>query len=257
MTLRETQALFHALVTRAPGAEGVAVDSCFVGTQDLSAAERVEIYARMYRGRMVDALREDFPKIAEILGDESFGTAVANYLREHPSEHPDLGRIGRRFEDYLRSAPPAGAPVDLADLAALEWARAEVFLEADGAPATRAALKQIELAAFAGTRLRFVSAFRLLSLEHDPLPAWRALEAGAPVPDPTRRPTRIAVWRPAFEVFHTDLPTDEVEAVRRALAGSPISEVCEAFATRPSPAEAAHAAIGGWFDEGWIAALVP
>ena len=65
-------------------------------------------------------------------------------------------------------------------------------------------------------------------------------------------PSVLAIWRPAFEVFHTSLPPDEAEAVRRARAGATLEEVCAAFALRPEPAQAAFAALASWLDEGWI-----
>src|SRR5216684_2592801 len=123
MKLAELQQRFWERVTRAPEARS-AVD-CFVSTPQLSADERLEIYANMFVWRQIDALREDFPKLAQLLGDEGFYATAEKYLRVHPSTHPSLGQLGRQFASFL--AETGGHRPDVADLAVLEWARCEVF----------------------------------------------------------------------------------------------------------------------------------
>src|SRR5207237_1534176 len=81
-----------------------------------------QIYAEMYRLRLVAALREDFPDTAKLLGDQGFSELASAYAGAHPSDSFSLGRFGRALETFLRERP---APrEDLADLAALEGARA-------------------------------------------------------------------------------------------------------------------------------------
>ena len=116
MNLAETQEVFwNALRGDVAG-----LDACFADTPDLPAAERVGIYAQMYVFRQVDALREDFPLLVKKLGDEAFFQLAERYVLAHPSEDPDLGRLGRRFAEFC--------PEELRALAALEWARSEVFV---------------------------------------------------------------------------------------------------------------------------------
>jgi hypothetical protein len=252
MTLAETQALFHAAVTRAEGDRARAIHGCFAGSRELGAAERVEIYADTYQWRLVDALREDYPKLAKLLGDERFYALAETYVRERPSHHHDLGRMGERLPAFLRAHPDPGRP-DLTDLAALEWARSEVFFEADVKPAGQEALAALSTAEFLEARLRLVPALRLLAVEHDAVGLWRALEHEEPVPSPAPGIHAIAVWRKEFEVFHTALELDEATALEGAAAGDPLSRVCAAFAGPEDAGRAAFDAITSWFDEGWIA----
>jgi hypothetical protein len=254
MTLAETQALFHAAVTRAKGDRSRDVRRCFIGSAEFTAAERVEIYADMYLWRLVDALREDYPKLAALLGDARFYALAEAYVREHPSRHHDLGRMGVHLPAFLRAHPDPGRP-DLADLAALEWARSEVFFEADVEAAGRDALAALTPEEFLGARLKLVPALRLLAVEHDPVGLWRALEHGEPIPAPAPGIQGIAVWRRGFEVFHTALDLDEATALEGAAAGDPLSRVCAAFARRADAAADAFRAIGSWFEEGWIAGV--
>jgi len=254
VTLAETQELFHRAITGPIPVDEAELDRCFSGTGELPAGDRVAIYRNMYTARLVDALRETFPNLARFLGDERFAALGEAYLAEHPSEHHDVGRLGRRLADFLKAYPdPERA--DLADLAELEWTRNEAFfapeLEIVGADALAAA----GVENVAGVRLRMAPSLRVISLAHDAAALWRSLEAGEDVLPPRREGPAVAVWRRGFEVFHCTLPPEEAEGLRAAMEGAPIDAICSAFAELADPAAEAHAAISSWFAEGFIAGV--
>jgi hypothetical protein len=247
MNLAELQQRFFELATRVPGARSAA--ECFVTTPALSAHERLDIYANMFVWRQIDALREDFPKLAQLLGDEGFYATAESYLRAYPSTHPSLAQLGRHFASFL--AEWSGPRPDLADLVALEWARCEVFEEAHVRAATPALVSGSEPAQVV---LRTVPALRLLSLRHDVLPLWKDLEDGHTASPPRPQPTAVAVWRKEFVVFHVRIAPEEAAALKRAMSGATLGEICEAFAEREDAVQAALSAIASWFAEEWIAA---
>jgi hypothetical protein len=247
MKLAELQDRFWELATRSPGAHPAA--ESFVSTPDLSADDRLDIYANMFVWRQIDALREDFPKLAQLLGDEGFYATAEKYLSAHPSTHPSLAQLGRRFASFLAESP--GSRPDLADLAALEWARCEVFEEAHVRPATADLIRGPEPAQMA---LRTVPALRLLTLRHDVLPLWKDLEDGKAAPPPRAQPTTVAVWRKDFVVFHVGIAPEEALGLRRAISGGTLGEICEAFADGEDAVQEACSALASWFAEGWISA---
>ena len=235
MNLAETQELFWELLQ---GRERPL--DAFVGSPDLPAEERVAIYARMFLHRQVDALREMFPKVVAALGDEAFFEAAARYVREHPSEHPDLGQLGRKLAAFLDRP-------DLRDLARLEWARGEVF---ESPPAESLTPEEFATLAqdpveFMHYRVRLIPALRLLELEHDIGPLWDETAAKA-----AQLPTQWVVWRSGFDVFHVAVNPDEARAVRLALAGASLADVCAAL----DDPQRATEALQSWLAEGWIAA---
>jgi hypothetical protein len=93
------------------------------------------IYADMYQARLLDVLRDDFPLVLAVIGDEAFCSLAGRYLARHPSEHPSVRYVGRRFTDFV--AADETVPPFLADLARLEWARVDVFDALDGEPLRR------------------------------------------------------------------------------------------------------------------------
>jgi hypothetical protein len=251
--LADTQELFHQAITGPIPLDDAALDRCFGGTGELLAGDRVAIYRDMYKARLVAALRETFPNLARFLGNERFAALGEAYLAEHPSEHHDVGRLGRRLADFLKAYPdPERA--DLADLAELEWTRNEVFFAPESEIVGADALAVTGVESVAGVRLRMAPSLRVIYLAHDAAALWRNLEAGEDALPPRDGPA-VGVWRRGFEVFHCTLPPEEADSLRAAMEGQPIEEVCRFFADRPDPAAEAHAAISSWFAEGWIAGV--
>src|SRR6266849_2974491 len=221
-------------------------EALLAGDGGLSASERARIYSDMYLFRLVDALREDYRLLARLLGDEEFFSLCAAYVRAHPSRHPSLARIGALLPAFLRER--AASRADLADLAALEWARAEAFVAQDAEPLGDAALRALGEDA---------AAARLLSLDHDAAALWADLEASREPEPPRKRPTSLLVWRKGFEVFHAEVSREELAALSATRRGATLGEACEAFTGLPDPAQAALDALASWSGEGLIARIDP
>ena len=255
MKLAQTQERLWSAI--AHGLDGDASDAAALvaGGAKLSSEQRVEIYARMYFWRQVDALREDFPKLASLLGEDRFSDLVAAYIANYPSEHPSLGRLGRKLATFLREHAAEGTRPDLADLASLEWARAEVFVELDAVAMSSGVFAGLAAHEFAQARLRFVPAMRLLTLRHDAIALWHSLENEGPIPEVAPRKLHALVWRKGWQVFHVELDAEEAQALRWAHDGRAVSEICEAFAERADAERAAFGALQSWLAEDLIAGI--
>jgi len=254
VTLAETQALFHGLVSGELPLDDVAVERAFPGTDEFRAADRVAIYRNMYVGRLVDALRETFPNLARFLGEERFARLGQSYVAAHPSEHHDVGRIGWRLADFLREYPDPERP-DLADLAELEWTRNEVFFAPDSPVVGPDALAEVGPEKVAGVRLHLSRSLRVVVLARSATALWRRMESGEPAELPAPGPAAVVVWRRGFEVFHCAVPMEEAAALRTAMDGEALDSICAPFADRSDPAADAYAALASWFNEGWISAV--
>jgi hypothetical protein len=255
MTLAETQALLHEVLTTPGSVEPGRIEACFAGTPEFPAVDRVAVYADMYLFRLVDALRETFPNVFRYLGDEQFAALAEDYVRLNPSRHHDVGQVGRHLTAFLRTYPDPERP-DLADLAELEWARHQVFFAQTAEPVGVEALSAVAPDDFARASLLLSPALRVLVLDHDAASLWRRLENGErPVPASTGA-FAVAVWRRGFDVFHAPVSLDEAVAIEGAMAGHSLASICASFGDQEDPVAAAHAALGSWLQEGWIVALV-
>ena len=209
----------------------------------LSSAEQLDIYADMYFHRLHDCLAEDFPVLATRLGDARFHNLVTDYLLAHPSTHFSLRELGRALPGFLDSHALEREFPALTDLARLEWARADVFDEADAAPLSRDEVLELGAAEPEKPGLTLIPAARLLRLDASVLPLWKRLDGGEDAgeeADSTARPrgetSAVRVWRKGFAIFHRSMQPDE-ERCLEALAsgGVSLAELGEILAEAEPP----------------------
>jgi hypothetical protein len=112
MTLRELQ---RAFVGALVGDTDVA---SVLGDDRADAQTRLGVYRTMYRLRLVEVLAAIYPRTAEKLGT-AWQDLATHYIYAHPSRSPSLRSYGEHLADVLRGEDAA--------LAALEWARYDVF----------------------------------------------------------------------------------------------------------------------------------
>src|SRR2546427_6032920 len=90
-SLRELQRLFWRSLADEPGSGSPApgLVELVAPSATLDAGARVGVYVDAYFGRLRDVLRDDFPRVAALLGPHFEGTA-RGCLEAHPSEHPSV-----------------------------------------------------------------------------------------------------------------------------------------------------------------------
>jgi hypothetical protein len=216
------------------------------GDACLPALERLDIYRYAYWVRQIDALRDEFRRLAERMGQQAFAELMTQYLRAHPSEDASIERVGRRLEAFLRAHPDERCRAH-ADLAALEWAEVEVLLAED--PAAVVAAFDVPPEHFPACRVILQPAWRLLVLASDPL-------ATLGRPEAPHAPTAIAIWRKRFSVRHRTLESDEHHAAAAVRAGATMAAVCDTFAGATDPAKRAFDVFRRWLSEGWVSHIV-
>ena len=221
------------------GIEPAAVERLVAGDERLDALGRVGIYADMYFLRLLDVLRGAFPKVLAAVGDEAFAALASGYIDRHPSRHPSLRHLGDRFAGYL--AQQDDVPPWLGELAALEWARDDVFDETDADPLTREQLATYPPEAFAALPLAIVPAHRLVVVEHAVERVWRALSRGEETCEPEAGSRTLLVWRQDRTVFHRALDPTERDVWPLLVAGTTFGLICEELGRRfPHADEAAQ-----------------
>jgi hypothetical protein len=222
--LAELEARFYALVT-APESVAAAlvaagpearreIDDLVASDTRLSAVERLDIYANMYFFRILDVLREEYPKTVTQLGDDGFHNLVTDYLAACPPEHPSLREAGARLPAFLVGHAAARDRLWLAELARLERARLELVDATDAPAVALAELERIPPESFGALRLRLVPSHALLENRFAIAPLWRASEPPSEPPAPATE--TLLVWRRRdLDVYHRAVDAEEAACLRR------------------------------------------
>jgi Putative DNA-binding domain len=176
------------------------------GSVGFPARQRLAVYARGYLLRLVDCLREEFPVLRRLVGDQVFDLFASAYIAGHPSQSYSLYGLGAGFADFLEATRPAETgPRSIeaipANLARLERAMSEAQ-RAAGLESRRADDVPIEalLHASPDLRLHVPDTVRLLHLEFDFAAALTAAAGGVRPDQPPVRETWVAVARRRYRV---------------------------------------------------------
>lgn len=265
MNLAETQRLFWWLLAAPKGAaDGLeslpeaqrdAARAMVRPSSSLSSVERLDIYASMYFYRILDALRQDFPKLATALGEEVFHNLITDYLLVHPSRHYSLRRVGERLPAFIAKHDVRRSTPFAADLGALEWALVDSFEAADHDVLTTEALAQVPASRWGDLILEASPSLRLLDLQFPVDSVWSAVAEDEAAPLVREERTRIRVWRRDLQVFHLAIDESEHTALRAISDGVCFAEVCERVSgvTGDDPAETVVAGIRRWLGCGLLA----
>jgi len=238
----------------------------------LDADGKIGVYVQMYWMRIVDVLREDFPRTATLVGDDRFRTLARDYLAATPSRHPSLRHVGAGFADFVAARLPAAAPAFLADLARLERARVDVFDAPDADVLTIADVRRVAIENWGDLRLRPIPALRVLELAWPVHTVW---PDDATVTTLAPAATTLRVWRDEYRVFQAPMDASECGALALLLRGAtndgqdgtggaltdgPVQDGAEGnVATPPATSPDATLATGARFAEicAVVAAAVP
>jgi len=171
--LREVQARFLAALTGADEPASALADlrTPSVGVE---ARLRLQVYRNNYRFSLTDALAAVYPVLRQLVGDDYFDSVAREFIALHPPSSAQLASFGAELPAHLSASASAAALPYLADVAALEWARHEVYAAADAAPLDAAALGDVPAEQHLDLSLALVPAARLVASAYPVLAIWQA-----------------------------------------------------------------------------------
>ena len=228
------------------------------GNSRLTPAEQVDIYRRQYWLRHIDALADDYPGVAHLLGDEGFEAFLRAYLLAHPPRHKSLRDLGCDIvafgEGY--AFPEALRAVTL-EMLAYEHAFVDMF---DGAePPPLDPQKLVAMPEDAWERARVVI-HPLLVHRRVRFPVHR-LRLEAKTTDveprtapPIEAPANLVLYRDDNRIRFEELDGTAFALLDALARGEPLGPACEQIAATltPEAAEQLGAQVGPWFQD-WTA----
>jgi hypothetical protein len=283
-SLDVVQRWFQAVVTHPEGVEGgveseeaqrlihlkrAELEAVIGRSRNLTAAERMGIYANAYYARLLECLAAFFPLLQRTLGEEVFEGFAFEYLQHYPSKSYTLDRLGESFTRFLEETRPEpeegeepgalGWPDFLIDLSVFEWNLNQVFdgPGVEGKPLlTAEVLQTFPAERFAEARLVPVPCLRLLAFRF-PVNAYftasRLVEEGEELEIPDPAPEHLALTRRDWVVRRFPLTRAQHALLEQILAGATIGEAIAAAADIADlDDEALGAELQSWFRI-WVA----
>jgi hypothetical protein len=239
-----------------------AIEAHIADAPPLSKDARLGIYRHAYVARLIEALRDYYPVLHQILGDEDFEALGAAFIRAHPSVHRSIRWYGREVAAFLRAEPPFAEQPILAEIAGFEWRLAQSFDSADDDVLDRTALAGVEPAEWADLTFRFHPSVQRLTADWNTVAVWKAMSAEEPPPAPERSAQAVEwlIWRRNLENYFRSLDPVEAAALGAAIEGNNFAQICGALALELPPDEVpmrAASLIATWLDGGRLTGLRP
>jgi hypothetical protein len=224
-------------------------------SREMSAAERLDVYATAYFLRLRDVMKTDFRGVLHALGERAFSRVVREYVTKHPSESFTLNDLGRRFARFLeKSRAPAVARRRrfLVELATLERAVEDVFHEKHAAPVDVERLRSIAPDPERWMRARFTTnpALRLLAFDHPVDPYLQAVLDGRSPRVPSPRPSWLAVYRHDWRTWRARLSREQFELLSALHRGRPLGAALKhVLSSRKCDPDLIRSRLHDWFAE--------
>jgi len=185
-------------------------------------------YRHAYWARLRDALADNFPAVAQALGDDGFAALADAYASAQPPGEPSIRWHGHAFAEFLAHEAPHPA---LADLARLDWALRQAFDGGEQPPLSREWLGGQSPAAWATRRARLQPHASLLQLDWAVAPLWHALnaardagqEADLPAPEPLAHALLVGRGDDGQTQWRS-LADDEAEALALLLGAASLAD---------------------------------
>lgn len=232
------------------------IEEVILPSKQLTAEQRLQIYATAYHARLLECLGEEFATIRSVLGESAFAALARGYLQQSPSQSYTLNELGKNFPGFLRETRPARQTNEpdeidfLIDLATVERTYSEVFDGAggEGLPTLNGEILSTQtVERWLQSRVKVVPSLRFLELQfpvHEFITARRT-DAESSLPEPS--PTWLVVTRRDYIVRRVAVPEEEFLLLRDLATGEVIGAALQRASERSSHPESLPAKVQHWF----------
>jgi hypothetical protein len=227
-SLRELQRHLAAHVLAADPRPLAPLDRWLAVPAGTAPGERLAVHVDGYPARLHEALAQEFPAVAHLVGAGRFHALVHRYRRAAALPSYNLNDAGAELPDVLRADPLAAELPFLPDLAALEWALTRAFHAADLPPVTPARLATLGPEAIVAGRVCFQPS---VAVRVSPWPIhtlWEARETPHDRIDiDLTVGEQVLVWRAGLRVECAPIEPARAAALQALLAGETVAAVAE------------------------------
>ncbi|MHB1204343.1 MAG: HvfC/BufC family peptide modification chaperone [Rhodospirillaceae bacterium] len=249
MMLADLQRAFQDAVL---GADDGALGS-LTETPRGGVAARIAIYRNTVQGSLAEVLAAAYPVVQRIVGQAFFAGLARRFVAAAPPRLPQLSAYGAGFPAFIAGDHSRHGLGYLADVARLEWARAESYFASDTAALEPAAIAAIAPDDLDGTVLLLHPATRLVRASTPIHRIWQVNQpavADVPAVDMTIA-ENVLISRIGLRVSLRELGAGDAAFVAAIGAGATLGKALERAAAEDSafdlePALRDHL-IGGTF----------
>ncbi len=195
-----------------------------VGPDGLPSPRRFAVYRNNVVAGLIETLKENYPAVHRIVGDEFFRAMAGPFVTANPPRSPIMLDYGAGFPEFIDGFEPVAALPYLADVARIERAWIEAYHAADAEPLGADDLLAIDQSRLAEITLTLHPSLRVTQSRLPALTIWRMnIAGGEPAAvDLEASGEDTLVVRPGAEVVVRRLPMGVAALVTALSAGESV-----------------------------------
>lgn len=181
-----------------------------VGPDGLPAPKRFSVYRNNVVSSLMEAMRETYPSIAALVGEENFQTLSRIFISRHPPSSPMMQSYGGAFPDFLKGFAPLRDSPFLESVAQVEKNWIHAYHAADASPLEPDALGKIDPELLMDTRFNRHPATHIITSDYCLFELFNSRDGGDVSQlnyQPNETPQSILITRPHLSVTTTPLNT--------------------------------------------------
>jgi hypothetical protein len=218
---------------------------------------RFAVYRNNVVVSLVKALKNRFPAVEKIVGEEFFAAMARVFVTQQPPRSPLLASYGDEFPGFVTAFEPARELPYLSDVARLEAARTRAYHAADATPLGAGDLATLDADAIAAVRIDLHPSAEIVRSPHPVVTIWAMNSGEQPLaPIENWRGEDALVVRPHLEVEVRALPPGGAAFLLALAAGRPLGEAAEAALADDSAFDLTGN-LAGLIGSGLVRAIVP
>lgn len=197
--------------------------------KQLSASDRMGIYAVGYQLNLIEALMENYPALHTLLGDEDFENLAREYISTHPSNHFSLRYLGDKMVDFTKHHAVYKDIEFIPEMANFEWELRQAFDSSNVTPLSRNELSHISATDWPDLHFKLLPSFTLFTLNWNTPFLWKAIIQDQPPrpPEKLENSQQWIIWRPKLETHFRSVENLEAIILAQFSENKSFSDVCE------------------------------
>lgn len=195
--------------------------------QGRPAGRRFDVYRNNVTVSLTEALRQAFPVIRKLVGDDFFTAMAREHVRAHPPKSPLMMFYGSEMPAFLETFPPVQHLGYLPDIARLELALRESYHAADATPVAPEALQALTSDALLTSRLTLAPALRLVRSRWPVHAIWSANMRDTDAPK-SAIAEDVVIARPDYDPEPHRLPDGAAAFIAALMGGATVAEALDA-----------------------------
>ncbi|MDM9627800.1 DNA-binding domain-containing protein [Rhizobium sp. S152] len=201
-----------------------------VGPDGVPSERRFNVYRNNVVAGLTSTIRDAYPAVARIVGDEFFSAMARIYVSAHPPRGPIMLDYGSTFPDFIESFEPAISVPYLADVARIERAWVEAYHSPDIEPLHPTVFTRIPSQELPNVRVFLHPSWRLVRSAFPAVSIWQMNVGDGPVGELSleRGGENAFVIRSGADVEVRPLRSSAAQFVQSLADGAPILEAMKA-----------------------------